>query len=131
MKTNKEQIYDFLKLHASTKESGGVTTQYLADALGILRTNVSSLLNELVNEGRVSKSDGRPVLYKLKSQEEICEEQCFENLIGSEGSLRPTDPGGQGSHHLSRKKPEFCHCWRSWNREKFSRDDHAPVCNCS
>ena len=88
MKTNKEQIYDFLKLHASTKESGGVTTQYLADALGILRTNVSSLLNELVNEGRVSKSDGRPVLYKLKSQEEICEEQCFENLIGSEGSLR-------------------------------------------
>jgi transcriptional regulatory protein LevR/transcriptional regulator with AAA-type ATPase domain len=88
MKTNKEQIYSFLKLHASTQESAGVTTQYLAQSLGIIRTNVSSKLNELVSEGRVTKTNGRPVLYKLKTQDEINKDQCFENLIGVCGSLR-------------------------------------------
>ncbi|MGD0708137.1 MAG: PRD domain-containing protein [Anaerolineaceae bacterium] len=88
MKTNKEKIYDFLKLHAATQESGGVTTQYLAEALGIIRTNVSSQLNELVEEDRVTKSSSRPVLYKIKAQEEINEDQCFENLVGVNGSLR-------------------------------------------
>ena len=60
MKTRKEQIYDFLELHAS--DSGeGVSTQFLADVLGIQRTSVSALLNELIAEGRVNKTNGRPV----------------------------------------------------------------------
>ena len=88
MKTNKERIYDFLKLHVSKNEGSGVTTKYLADALGLLRTNVSSLLNELAAEGLVTKSNGRPVLYKIKSQEESEEDQCFSNLIGINGSMR-------------------------------------------
>lgn len=88
MKTNKEQIYDFLQLHASAQDSGGVTTQYLSQTLGILRTNVSTLLNELVTDGRVIKKNGRPVLYKINTQEEDNEDQCFENLVGAEGSLR-------------------------------------------
>ncbi len=88
MKANKEKIYDFLKLYASAHEDIGVTTQYLAETLGILRSNVSSKLNNLVSEGRVVKSDGRPVLYRIKSQVEIKEDQCFENITGAWGSLR-------------------------------------------
>lgn len=88
MKSNKEKIYDFLKLYASAHEDGGVTTQYLAEALGILRTNASSSLNKLVAEGQVVKTTGRPVLYRIKSQAEIKEDQCFENIIGANGSLR-------------------------------------------
>jgi len=88
MKTNKEKIYDFLKLYASAREDGGVTTQYLAETLGILRTNVSTMLNELFSEGRVVKTNGRPVLYRVKSQAGIKEDQCFENITGANGSLR-------------------------------------------
>jgi Transcriptional antiterminator len=88
MRTNKEQIYDFLKLHASAQDSGGVTTQYLAQTLGILRTNVSSLLNELVAEGQVIKNNGRPVLYRIKNEEDTREDECFDNLVGVDGSLR-------------------------------------------
>jgi transcriptional regulatory protein LevR/transcriptional regulator with AAA-type ATPase domain len=88
MQTRKEQIYEILKLHASTSESGGVSTQYLADRLNIRRPNVSSLLNELVDEGRLTKSNSRPVFYKLKTEDETEAERCFDNLIGSQGSLR-------------------------------------------
>ena len=34
MKTNKEQIYDFIQLHCATSGGEGVSTQYLAKALG-------------------------------------------------------------------------------------------------
>jgi transcriptional regulatory protein LevR/transcriptional regulator with AAA-type ATPase domain len=88
MPTRKEQIYEILKLHAAASENGGVTTQYLAERLKIRRPNVSSLLNELVDEGRLTKSSSRPVLYRLKSVDEAAAERCFENLVGANGSLR-------------------------------------------
>ena len=88
MKTNKEKIYDFLKLYASAHENSGVATQYLAEALGILRTNASSSLNKLVADGIVIKTTSRPVQYRIKSQAEIKEDQCFENITGADGSLQ-------------------------------------------
>ncbi|NMC29090.1 MAG: PRD domain-containing protein [Pelolinea sp.] len=88
MKTNKEKVYDFLKLYASAHEESGVTTQYLAATLDILRTNVSSILNTLVAEGRVIKTNGRPVLYTVADRNNLSEEQCFENITGVRGSLR-------------------------------------------
>lgn len=88
MKTNKEQIYDFIKLHASAVEGNGVSTQYVAETLGIFRTNVSSILNLLVGEGRVNKTNGRPVLYFIPGDKTIPEDKCFENLKGFNGSLK-------------------------------------------
>jgi len=88
MTTRKEQIYEFLKLHAFTSESGGVTTQYLAERLNVRRPNVSNLLNELVEEGLLTKSPGRPVLYKIKTKDATGADTCFDNLIGVHGSLR-------------------------------------------
>ena len=86
MKTRKEQIYDFLTLHPS--DAGrGVSTQYLSDMLGIQRTSVSALLNELIAEGRVRKMNGRPVLYAAGSPGGQSS-HCFENLVGHTGSLK-------------------------------------------
>lgn len=53
------------------------------------RTNVSSILNLLVQEGRIQKCNGRPVLYKVGREESTLEE-CFSDLIGADGSLRQT-----------------------------------------
>ncbi|QAS60515.1 hypothetical protein EI377_07060 [Clostridium septicum] len=54
----------FKKLLEITGEKGiGVTTQQLSNILGIGRANISNELNRLCEEGRVKKSNGRPVLY--------------------------------------------------------------------
>ena len=66
MKSNKEKIYDFIQMHDTAEKEGGVSTTYIAQALSLQRTNVSSLLNALVEEGRIHKSNGRPVLYRQK-----------------------------------------------------------------
>ena len=52
------------------------------------RTNVSRILNALVQEGKIHKTVGRPVLYRGGSPEEKRAEDCFAELIGKDGSLR-------------------------------------------
>ncbi len=88
MKFNKERILDFIKLQAASDPPCGISTQSIATALKIGRTNVSSLLNELVSEGRVEKSNGRPVLYRLAGHARRAEQGCFSNMVGAEGSLQ-------------------------------------------
>ncbi len=53
MKSNKEKVYDFIRLHADEKADRGISTAYIADAMELQRTNVSSILNLLVQEGRI------------------------------------------------------------------------------
>ena len=89
MKSNKEKVYDFIRLHADEKADRGISTAYIADAMELQRTNVSSILNLLVQEGRIQKCNGRPVLYKVGREESTLEE-CFSDLIGADGSLRQT-----------------------------------------
>ena len=71
------------------KADRGISTAYIADAMELQRTNVSSILNLLVQEGRIQKCNGRPVLYKVGREESTLEE-CFSDLIGADGSLRQT-----------------------------------------
>ena len=60
----------FKKLLEITGEKGiGVTTQQLSNILGIGRANISNELNRLCEEGRVKKSNGRPVLYFAINEE--------------------------------------------------------------
>lgn len=87
MKTKKAQVYDLLCSHYIEGQCQGATTQLIATALGIQRSNVSALLNELVKEGTVQKTVGRPVLYCAKAQNHMAE-SSFENLIGYDGSLK-------------------------------------------
>lgn len=86
MKTIKEQIFELINLHFSANENG-VSTQYIADALRIKRSNASKLLNELITEGKIEKSTGRPVLYKAKV-DKARKPQSFDKLVGIDGSLR-------------------------------------------
>lgn len=88
MKPNKEKVYDFIKLHGASDRNGGVSTSYIADALNMQRTNVSSILNLLVEEGRVDKTNGRPVLYRVGTMVGKSKVDCFSELAGYEGSLK-------------------------------------------
>ncbi|MEA4912035.1 MAG: PRD domain-containing protein, partial [Oscillospiraceae bacterium] len=86
MKTNLERILELIQLHFPGG-SGGATTQYIADALQIKRTNASALLNRLVQQGKIEKINGRPVLYCAAGTLPQAFE-CFESIVGRDGSLR-------------------------------------------
>lgn len=89
MQTNKERIYDFIKMHFTGDPKSGVSTQYIAEALNMQRTNVSSILSALVKEEKIQKTNGRPVLYYIKSDENAAAfDKCFSKLIGYNGSLK-------------------------------------------
>lgn len=66
--TNKEKIYDFVKEYAQTYNEiddtkCSVTTEYVCETMGMDRSLVSRLLNELNKERRIIKINTRPVLF--------------------------------------------------------------------
>ena len=65
-----DRIYEYIKIRseewteaAFEQENDGVTTQEVVMQLDIKRPNASSDLNELVRQGKLIKSSGRPVRY--------------------------------------------------------------------
>ncbi len=61
----------------------------IASALGLQRSNVSAVLNDLLKENRLVKTNTRPVLYMLPKESESRQgTSAFAQLIGSKGSLR-------------------------------------------
>lgn len=91
MRSNKERLYDYMQevTSKSNTDFKGFTTQQLAEALEMQRTNLSSLLNVLVNEKKVEKLNGRPVYYRLSEKTSKHEETtCFNRLIGYKTTLR-------------------------------------------
>ncbi|MEY8463643.1 hypothetical protein [Streptococcus merionis] len=62
MKRNKEIVYQYLQANQDDFETG-FTTADLVNPLSMQRTNLSTILNQLVSENRLSKKAGRPVLY--------------------------------------------------------------------
>lgn len=87
MKSNKDKVYDFIKMHNVNGKSSNLSTAYISSALSLQRTNVSSLLNQLVEEGRLNKTNGRPVLYSI-SKEEEAQTSSFSELVGYNSSLK-------------------------------------------
>lgn len=92
MKTSKETIYEFIQQEIYTNEShkDGLQTKIIAESLGMQRSNVSTILNELIKEGKLVKTTTRPVYYQLpkQSKPQLIEKSCFTKLIGHNGSLR-------------------------------------------
>jgi len=93
MKSNKELVYEFIRKCANITDEGltkGVSTQYVSKELGMQRTNISTLLNALVNEKRVEKMSGRPVLYRIANMptKSAIETSCFKTLTGHDKSLK-------------------------------------------
>lgn len=84
------------------KENDNVTTQNIAEALNLQRSNVSKDLNTLVKSGRLKKSTTRPVNYSInpdfKPNEnainpvpiQVVEKNIdvFSKIIGATGSMR-------------------------------------------
>lgn len=90
MKTVKDAVYGFVqeRVIGDSQYRDGVQTSEVAESLGLRRCNVSSLLNELVRDGKLLKTQTRPVLYRLPVAQEHSEYSCFETLVGYNGSLR-------------------------------------------
>lgn len=92
--TKKEEVVSCVQRLAATapeKREVGVTTQELAEQLQMQRSNLSTLLNELVADGKMEKLPGRPVHYRplMAGDTPRGETSCFKILDSCEGSLRP------------------------------------------
>lgn len=71
-----DKVYSKLKELAIEK---GISAKELAEVLGLSRANVSSDLNKLCRLGKVTKTNGRPVLFRLK--EDRCNFQKVETSL--------------------------------------------------
>lgn len=90
MKLNKEKVLEFIQTYSSDvkhDEYPKITTRFLSEKLGMQRTNLSSILNQLANEGKLIKHKGRPVLYQLAA-DMADGEDVFDRLIGQNDSLK-------------------------------------------
>lgn len=91
MKSVKECVYEYVQeqIFSSRGEIDGLATKEVAEALNMQRSNVSALLNELVKEGRLIKTNTRPVIYTLADNESRqVKDSALSQLIGANGSLK-------------------------------------------
>ena len=91
MKSTKDAVYEFIRqsIYMNNIYSNGMQTKDIATAMGKQRSNISAILNELVNEGKLKKSITRPVIYTLAEQAvEKSGEEPHEPFVGENGSLR-------------------------------------------
>ena len=84
IKTSKETVYDMIK-ESCAQGIEQIDTSSLAKRLNMQRSNVSAILNSLVHEGRVIKTNTRPVYYGLPL--EAKERDPFESLVGHDGTI--------------------------------------------
>lgn len=91
-------------LSEDIENGAGITTRQVAEALDIQRSNASKDLNELVKDGLLHKTEGRPVRYLIRSEQterstsfskravkptpSLSEHDIFERMIGANGSMR-------------------------------------------
>ena len=71
MKTTKDSVFEYIQKELMTNEAckQGINTNVIAQHFGLQRSNISTILNELVKEERLSKTNTRPVLYYLPQKE--------------------------------------------------------------
>ncbi|KRM00337.1 sigma-54-dependent transcriptional regulator [Liquorilactobacillus satsumensis] len=69
--TRREKIIAYLTECKAVQQSTALTTNEIASALNIYRSNVSKELNQLVRAGIVSKRAGRPVRYWLGDEPRV------------------------------------------------------------
>ena len=89
MKTTKDSVFEYIQKELMTNEEykQGINTNVIAQHFGLQRSNISTILNELVKEERLEKTNTRPVLYYLPHKENKEIYNVGKALIGSEGSL--------------------------------------------
>lgn len=108
-KNNKERVYEFIttySLEYEHDEYPRFTTNFLSQKLNMQRTNLSSILNQLVNEGKLIKQKGRPVMYQYINLSEEAE-QFFKRLIGYDQSLKDAVAGAKATILYPKGKPSI------------------------
>lgn len=91
MKTVKTTIFEYIQqeIYSDVHNQNGLQTKDIATALNLHRPNVSAILNELVKEGKLTKTNSRPVYYRLAaSPYQNSDASCFNEMIGANGSLK-------------------------------------------
>ncbi len=106
-----EKVYKYIsdrcnqQIYEGKSECIGFTTKDIADALSLQRTNVSTILNKLFEEGKVFKINSKPVLFTVNKRvnmtDDIKDEKeskeikknnedniSFDTLIGANNSLK-------------------------------------------
>ena len=66
MKVAKTLVLEYLEQEFLKNNKQDLETKVIAAALGMQRSNVSTILNQLVKKGILVKGNTRPVQYKLK-----------------------------------------------------------------
>ena len=89
MKTTKEHVFEYVQKQLMTNQDykNGMSTKVIAEYFHLQRSNVSSLLNELVKEQRLEKTTTRPVLFYLPEKDNSQLNPTGKIMIGEEGSL--------------------------------------------
>lgn len=89
MKKTKEYVLRFVQkeLLSNGNNKDGITTSVVAESLNLQRSNASTILNELVREGKLDKTLTRPVLYQIPKKRLSKHEYEEKKLIGVQGSL--------------------------------------------
>lgn len=88
MLKQKDIILDYIKQKEleSNQANFGLTTIEIANALNMYRSNVSAIINRLVDEKLLEKKGTRPLKYSIyKGKQNV---DVFESLIGYDGSLK-------------------------------------------
>lgn len=92
MKSTKDMVFELVRQYVYTNlgnPDAGVETKTIAQALGKQRSNISAALNELIKEGKLIKTNTRPVLYRLPEPgDQGRSDVGVENVIGVRGSLQ-------------------------------------------
>jgi len=104
-----ESIYQFMVADRENKKGGiGWTTKELAEKLAMQRSNVSKDLNELVRQGKLKKSDGRPVTYHLLDSQHISADTQVGRRFQQEKHVKSykEDPPKKPTNHLLHSKQD-------------------------
>lgn len=84
---NYELVYNYLKntniIQKRNRVCVGCTTSTIARALNISRANVSTILNNMYKEGKVIKSNSRPILYSHVNNEKSTYEISLDNFLAN------------------------------------------------
>lgn len=158
--TREERIYQYIvkqcaQLTVTAIDQGqGPTTKAVAEALGLVRSNVSKALNNLVREGKLRKMTGRPVRYvtpKLpeelnqprQSQKgitadvvtavppEVATQQVVDTFNESETDFFDQMIGAQGSNAVSAERSQYIDCWADWFGKNFFCQWYVSIFNTS
>ena len=108
--TKKEEVLACVQWLITTvpdKRETGATTQEIAEKMQMQRSNISTLLNELVQEGKLEKLSGRPVCYRPCNLPHTVQKEtsCFKVLAGCEGCLKPMIQLAKAARPAWEKRP--------------------------